>query len=60
MPRPEGEPFLKKLRENVGKGVVAGGVVAGGIGLLLGGELLLVGALALIGGFAIKGSGEDG
>lgn len=60
MPRAEGEPFLKKLRENVGKGVVAGGVVAGGIGLLLGGELLIVGALALIGGFAIKGSGEKG
>ncbi len=58
MPRVEGEPGF---REKVGNYAIAGGIVAGGIGILLsGGQLLLLGALAAAGGYVMKESGQKG
>ena len=55
MPRVEGEPGF---REKIGSYAIAGGIVAGGIGLLVSGELLLLGAIAAAGGYVMKKSGE--
>ena len=61
MPRVEGEPgFFKEVRKKTGEVLVGGGLIAGGIGLLVSGQLVLVGVLAAVGGFAIKGSDGRG